>query len=107
MKYNTYILKNPSEKTLSTEIMFYVASERANRAELLRLLVSLEISESDRERVILNSLKILRRIKKQGRIQLFVTPRDYEEPTTEAKYMHNKYPDIELSTDFYWFIIKI
>ncbi len=107
MNYNTFVLKNPIENTLATEIMFNVASERANRKELLFLSVFSELTERDRSRLILNAAKLLRRMKKQGKIQLFVTPEDYSKSTTEAKYMQNKYPDIEPDTDGYWFIVKI
>ena len=107
MNYNTFVLKNPGENALTTDILFYVASERANRKELLFLSVSPELAERDRSRLILNAVKLLRRMKKQGKIQLFVTPEDYSESTTEAKYMQNKYPDIEPHSDSYWFIIRI
>lgn len=107
MNYNTFVLKNPAEDILTTEIMFSVASERANRNDLLFLSVFPELTERDSARLIANTAKLLRRMKKQGKIQLFVTPDDYSELTTEAKYMQNKYPDIEPSVDCYWFIVKI
>lgn len=107
MNYNTFVLKNPAEDILTTEIMFSVASERANRNELLFLSVFPELTERDSARLIANTAKLLRRMKKQGKIQLFVTPDDYSELTTEAKYMQNKYPDIETSVDCYCFIVKI
>ena len=107
MNYNTFVLKNPAENILATEIMFNIASERANRRELLFLSVFPELTERDKARLILNAVKLLRRMKKQGKIQLFVTPEDYSESTTEAKYMQNKYPDIEPEADSHWFIVKI
>lgn len=107
MNYNTFVLKNPVQNILATEIMFNVASERANRNELLFLSVSPELTDRDRTRLILNASKLLRKMKKQGKIQLFVTQDDYSESTTEAKYMKNKYPDIKSLPEPYCFIIKI
>lgn len=106
---NTFILKNTAAESIATEIRFNVASERARKAEIMKLSVSGELADDKRQKLTLNAQKVLRAMKKQGRIQLFATPGDFKESTTEAQYLMNKYPEVDFfgADEEYFIIVRI
>ena len=79
---------------LMTELRFDLASARALGCELARL----ELAPEDagvRARLRTSVLVRLRTLKKEGVIQFFACERDFEEESTEAVYLLNKYPELE------------
>ena len=89
MKYVTLTPTASASSTLETEIMFAVASARAQGIEFLKIDISAD-KESGMKTAV---AKHLRQLKKQGRIQLFVEVRDLHGTSTEAQYLTNKYPE--------------
>jgi hypothetical protein len=89
MNYLTLTPTASASTALETEIMFSVASARAQKIEFLKIDIGREKEGGARAAV----LKLLRLLKKQGRIQLFVDVRDLRGTSTEAQYLINKYPD--------------
>ena len=92
---NTFILKNTSAASVTTDVRFYVASERSLGKDIMRFSVSDELPEEKRQKLLDAAQKVLRAMKKQGKIQLFATLSDFTENTTAAQYLMNKYPDTE------------
>ena len=90
MKYVTLTPTASASSTLETEIMFAVASARAQGIEFLKIDISADKESGMKSAVA----KHLRQLKKQGRIQLFVDAHDLHGASTEAQYLTNKYPDI-------------
>ena len=89
MKYVTLTPTASASSTLETEIMFAVASARAQGIEFLKIDISADKESGMKSAVA----KHLRQLKKQGRIQLFVDVRDLHGTSTEAQYLINKYPE--------------
>lgn len=90
MKYNSVELTKSVESILEVEILFTVASARAEGNSFSRLILPVE----NNEKILANSIKILKNAKKQGRIQLYILNKDIAGDSTEAEYLKNKYPDI-------------
>ena len=90
MKFVTLTPTSSAASALETEIMFSVASARAQEIDFLRIDLLGERAAGIRSA----AAKILRSLKKQGRIQLFVDARELCGSSTEAQYLTNKYPDI-------------
>lgn len=74
---------------LETEIMFSIASARAQKIDF----VQLELSDDNEQKIKVNAVKLLKLLKKQGRIQLFIDSDELRGSSTEAQYLANKYPD--------------
>lgn len=106
---NTFVLKNTAAESIATEVMFNVASERVQKSELLKFAVDAELPEEKKQKVLAVAIRILRGMKKQGRIQLFATPEDFEGQTTVASYLSNKYPDAQFfaETEDFCIIVRI
>ncbi len=105
MKYVTLAPTAHSASTLETEIMFSVASARAQEMDFLK--IDLSDDNDDKARTVV--IKLLRQLKKQGRIQLFIDAAELFGSSTEAQYLANKYPEaLSLcGEDEKAFIIKI
>ncbi|MBQ8689137.1 MAG: hypothetical protein IJ515_02100 [Clostridia bacterium] len=90
MKYTDFVLSKGTQATVETEILYNVASARVNQFEILKLLPS----AGDGERALTAAVKVLKGLKRQGRIRLFILSENLFSDTTEAEYLRNKYPDI-------------
>jgi hypothetical protein len=108
MNIQTYELTGNSADLLITEIMFFVASARAVKSELVRLSIKERLDSECQDKHIEAVNKILRTMKRNGSIQLFIFSRELKNASTEAEYLKNKFPklsDINLSEDY--FIVKL
>ena len=106
---NTIVLKNTTADSIATEVMFNIASERACGAETVKISVSAEVDEAKRDKMLSTVQKLLRSMKKQGRIQFFASLDDFTASATEAQYLKNKYPDAEFFTsdETHFVIVRI
>lgn len=89
MDFFAFVLKNASQAAVETEIMYNVASARANGKVLLKFVADGEAAD----KILLHSIRVLKRLKRDGRIKLFVPAEEIGGSTTEAEYMRNKRPD--------------
>ena len=72
---------------IQTELFYAVAHTAAKDAELLRLTYSSESCE----RVV---LRLLRKLKREGRIRVFATSEELRGQGAEARYLINKFPSL-------------
>ena len=103
MNYKEFTLRAELPEQISTEILFEIASARADGIELL----CINIFNEDKEYTLPKKqqgtvIKLLKNLKGEGRIQLFATSNSFNEHKTEAYFLQNKYPEIfnSSSTDF-------
>ena len=89
MSQKIFKIISATNSELETEIAFYVASARAEKAEIIKLVIP-----SEAERFVTVSKRILRSLKREARIQLFEEAKNLNSDTTEARYLRNKYPMI-------------
>ncbi len=87
-----FVTLTPTVTTLSsldTEIMFSVASARAQEMAFVKI----DLSGDNDQKIEAGAVKLLKALKKQGRIQLFVDSEQLQGSSTEAQYLANKYPE--------------
>lgn len=92
MSIITHVLKNDSYEQLCVEIRYLVASARATDGELVS--ISLDHSDENISKVLAAVVKILRAMKKEGKIDFFASGEDFTLGSAEASYLNNKFPDI-------------
>ncbi|MBR7117239.1 MAG: hypothetical protein IKC87_05980 [Clostridia bacterium] len=107
--FNEYILEGKCLTELNTEMRFNIADARADKAELVRFSIPLSEDEKDNLRLSNCLIKILRSINHDGLIQFYVTDKDFENATTQAEFLINKYSDklLPSNTEIRHFYIKM
>jgi hypothetical protein len=108
MNLVTNKLTGTTQDLLTTEIKYFIAAAKAIGNDLIKLTVG--ISDDEKEALHAKSavIRILKSIKKQGIIQLYVSSSDFNLHSTEVEYLLNKYPLVTKSDDEKeFFIIKI
>ena len=108
MNLSTYFMSNDRADSLKTELLFRIATARAENADLIRLDIS--GSEDDRDQIFFRVKKILKAEKTAGTVKTYAFPADFEKNTTEADYLLNLYPEIKETVDkpeFPYIFIKI
>ena len=92
-----YKLSGTCLSELDTEIRFNIANARQDRAELIRLTLSVASSEPDAKRISNCVIKILRSMMKADLIQFYINEDDIHSSSTEAEFLLNKYSALILS----------
>ncbi len=86
----TITLTSEKGAELDTEIRFLVATERASGTELIRF----DIRDGEGSALAVRlAVKILRRMRSEGAIQVYATRESFLSGDTEASYILNKYYD--------------
>ena len=88
-------LKEKTALSCLTEMMYEIASARAEGIGLIRLLIADD--STDNKKILSSIIRRLKQMKQGNQIQLFVTPDAFSKGTTEAVFLVNKYPEISIS----------
>ena len=112
MIYKTLELAASEPRELTTELMFEVATARADGAELLRFDAKIPENEAQRKKKLSTILKLLKNMKATGKIQFFAMPESFAAGGTEAIFLINKYPELfeskpQVADGFIYFYIKL
>ena len=94
MNCKSFSVEYMSTDRLMTELRFDLASARALGFELVRFVPASEDSKV-RARLRTSIIVRLRTLKKEGVVQFFASEKDFEEESTAAVYLLNKYPELE------------
>lgn len=86
MKICSIELKSATAALMRTEILYSVASSRANEKELVEF-TYLPDGKSEK-----NVIKVIKELKKQGKVKVYALSRDINGQSKEAEYLSNKYP---------------
>ena len=108
MKLSSYFMSNDRADSLKTELLFRIATARAEGSELIRIDAS--GSEDDRDQIFFRCKKILKAEKADGTVKAYAFQADFEKNTTEAAYLLNLYPEIAETVakpEFPYIFIKI
>ena len=98
MNLVTNTLTGTASDLIKTEIMYFVAAAKAVEKDLIKLEVNSYVDTAE---------KILKVMKREGKIQLFVFSDSLNEKTTETEYLKNKYPELhEIESKTSFFLIK-
>ena len=79
-----------------TEIMYEIATCRADGVELIRFNISLSNSFDNMEvrKILPNVIRTLKNMKQKRSIQFIATPESFENKSTESRFLSNKYPHL-------------
>ena len=91
MKIKNIQIKSVEGDTALTEIMFEIASARAEKIELLRL--NLNERAEGYSKLLSFVIRKLKYMKQKGQIQFFALADSFERNSTEAVFLLNKYPE--------------
>ena len=97
MSYKEFTLRSKSPEDASTEIMYEIASSRADGVDLIRINVAYSLSDSenaDYKKSMKSIIRLLKSMKQKGSIQFFATADSFRLGTTEAIFLQNKYPSL-------------
>lgn len=94
MKFKTILLKESSPASVTTELMYEIASAHATGVELLKV----NIEKCDEEKLFARlfnaSIRLLKKVKSDGMIQFYATEQSFSSMSMEAEFLLNKYSDI-------------
>lgn len=95
MNYREINLRSLTQQGAATEIMYEIATARADGIDLMRINVFYENEEiSDIEKTISSIIKLLKQMKSGGNIHFFATKDSFARTSTEAVFLQNKYPEL-------------
>ena len=105
MKVYAYDLQSDSTDQMSTELRYVIATARAGGDELIRINVLME--NADRAGAAL--LKLLKSLKREGKIDFFADRSAFESGSREASYLINKFSDITefCKSESFYLVIKL
>jgi len=108
MNIETYELTGKTTDLLTTEIMFFIASARAVKMDLVRLNIKKCFTDEREAKRVGAIIKVLKSIKRRGIIQLFIFSNEMENHSTESEYLENKYPELsKISMAEEFFLLKL
>ena len=99
MKFQTTKLSGSNISELETEIRYYVATARADGAQLIRFDLTHFGSEKEDSRIMSCATRVLRRIKNERIIQFFLPKTSVGGVGAESDYLLNKYYDFVTAED--------
>ena len=95
MYFREFTLRADLSEQIATEILFELASARVDGIEVLCINIFNEEKEySLPEKHQSTVVKTLKKLKENGKIQLFATGDSFKLQKTEAFFLQNKYPDL-------------
>jgi len=106
MCYKEFNLNSIDTKELSTKLAFDIATARSSSFQLVKFTFDAKVGERFTKAVNAR----LKEMKKQGRIVLFVSSKEFSNQTTELQYLLNKFPSISeerFSDETISFFVKI
>ena len=101
MKIKEYILSEKTAKLLATELTFLAVSSKVEGYELIKL----KFEEAAEEQRISGVVRVLKALKREKRITLFVRSDEPETESTETSYLKNLYPSLVIDPDEKLFIV--
>ena len=90
MKITVFELKSVTSVLMRTEILYSVASARAMGNQLIEFVFQADGGKSEK-----NTVKVLKELKKSGKIKVYALAKDIDGQSKEAEYLVNKYPDLK------------
>ena len=96
MSYKEINLRSLTSESVVTEIMYEIATARADMVDLIRINSVCHMAEEafDSKKVFSSIIKLLKTMKQNGSIHFFATLDSFNRSTTEAVFLQNKYPEL-------------
>lgn len=93
MIYKIIQLNSRLYASIRTEIMYEIASAHVAGIELLRINIKKDEQGVLHKRAMTSLIRCLKSMKSAGTIQFFATAESFEQGSTEAQFLINKYPE--------------
>lgn len=105
MKIYSYDVQSDSVDQMFTELRYVIATARANSNEL----IALNIDPQNEGKESLMIVKVLKALKREGKIDFFADKESFERNSREASYLVNKFSDITefIKNENFYFVVKI
>lgn len=95
MNYREINLRSLTQQGAATEIMYEIASARADGVDLMRINVFYEEDNiPEINKTFSSIIKLLKQMKQGGAIHFFATKDSFAHTSTEAIFLQNKYPEL-------------
>ncbi len=96
MSYKEINLRSLTPDGAVTEIMYEIATARADMVDLIRInSLCREAEEANDSKKVFSSItRLLKTMKQNGSIHFFATQDSFARSTTEAVFLQNKYPEL-------------
>lgn len=94
MSYIEINLRSDTPLSVSTEVMYEIASARVGGKSLVRFNLMLSGEEKNAKRLLSSLKRTLKNMKGQGTIQFYALPDNFTEMRTEANFLINKFPSL-------------
>jgi hypothetical protein len=97
MSYKKVEIKGKNVASVTTEMLFEIATAKTEQIDLIRfdfILCDDDIEPTAGKRLVLAVIKKLKEHKRAGKIQFFATPQSFFSSSTEAVFLLNKYPSV-------------
>ena len=92
MNYKELMLRSDMADTAVTELIYEIASGRADQVDLMR--INVDATRPEAKKIMSQLIKLLKSMKQKGSIQFFATQDNFECMSTEAVFLVNKYHDL-------------
>ena len=80
---------------LSTELRYEIATAKVDGLQLLRInLCNNALEDSGYTKLIGGAIRLLKEMKREGRVQFIASKDSFEKNKTEAVFLINKYPEL-------------
>ena len=96
MGFKEINLRSDMADTAVTEIIYEIASCRADFCDLLRINIDMSLPEG--KKIKSQAIKTLKAMKQRGSIHFFATQDNFDRMGTEAVFLLNKYPELFSAT---------
>lgn len=93
MIYTKYSLTGRCKAELDTELRFDTATAKYDGIELVEFSFVKSDSEKENNRILCCIKRVLSAMRREGMIQFYVTSQGFENNTTEAAFLINKYSE--------------
>ena len=97
MQDKTYAIEGTTKTELDTEVKFVIATSKYDKVDLLKFSIDITNEENESARIASVLTKVLSNLKKNGIIKFYVKSEDILCDSTEANYLRNKFPHIEVN----------
>ncbi len=97
MSYREINLRAKTPESVATEVMYEIASHRADGVGLLRINILYDAGEgidAEKKRILSGIIKLLKNMKQKGSVQFFATEESFRTGSTEVVFLQNKYPEV-------------
>lgn len=107
MNIKTFKITGNTRNLIKTELMFFSAAARSADIRLIKLVIENKDPKKSTEMLQNHVDSVLRSMKRQGLIELFVFSKDTTK-VTEIEYLNNKFPQLEpISENDNFYTVKV